>query len=126
MRGRTFVLVAGCFVVVTGLLILVVPKSVQTGDPMLGQVGGDRTGSYSCGSSLEYAFGNRPWTEHNPETYTGTEFTTISQVCPPLLRSNLAAGSVWVLAGAAILVARWLVVRRRDHQRAVAPQSPGP
>jgi hypothetical protein len=124
VKARTFVLVVGCFVLVTGLLILLVPKTVQTGNPVLGQTGGERTGNYSCGSAIQYAFGNRPWTESNPETYTGTEFTTIAQTCPPLLRSNLTVGLMWLAAGTVILVARWLVVRRRDRRRALAHPQP--
>lgn len=119
-------LVAGCFVLATGLLILVVPKSVQTGNPVLDQMGGDTTGSYSCGSAIQYAMGNRPWEEVNPETYSGTAFTTVSQVCPPLLQSNFRAGLLWVVLGIDIIVARWLVLRRRERQRAVAHQPHGP
>jgi hypothetical protein len=122
VKGRTLVLVAGCFVVATGLLILLVPKSVQTGNPVLGQMGGGETGRFSCGSAVQYAVGHRPWVEADPETYAGgTAFTTVSQVCPPRLQSNLRAGLLWVVVGAAILVARWLVIRRKARPPAAAP-----
>jgi hypothetical protein len=118
MKPRTLVLVAGCFVVVTALLILLVPKSVQTGNPVQGQMDESETGRFSCGSSFQYALGNRPWEEVDPETYTGTQFTTVSQICPPRLRSNLGAGVVWLTAGVGILVARWVVLRRRQRRTA--------
>jgi hypothetical protein len=125
VKGRTLVLIAGCFVVATGLLILVIPKSVQTGNPVLGQMGGGETGRFSCGSAIQYAMGNRPWADADAETYAGgTAFTTVSQVCPPRLQSNLRAGLLWVVVGAGILVALWLVVRRRDRARAGAPLGP--
>jgi hypothetical protein len=115
------VLLAGCFVVVTGLLILLVPKSVQTGNPVQGQMDESQTGRFSCGSAFQYALGNRPWEGADPETYAGgTTFTTVSQVCPPRLGSNLGAGAMWLIAGVAILVGRWLVLRRREHQPARA------
>jgi hypothetical protein len=117
LKPRTLVLIAGCFVLATGLLIAIVPKSVQTGNPILGQVGGGTTGSFSCGSALQYAFGHSPWEDADPETYVGNQFTTVSQVCPPTLRSNLRSAIVWVLVGAAILVARWYVLRRNQRHR---------
>ena len=117
MKPRTLVLVAGCFALVTGLLILLVPKTVQTGNPVLGQMDGERAGSYSCGSALQYAFGHRPWADRDAETYTGTEFTTVSRVCPSRVGSNLIAGLLWVVAGLAIIGGRWYMLRRQDRQR---------
>jgi hypothetical protein len=118
VKPRTLVLLAGLFVVVTGLLILLVPKTVQTGNPVQGQMDGSETGSFSCGSALQYGFGNRPWEEADPGTYAGgTTFTTVSQVCPPRLRSNLNAGLLWLLAGVGILVGRWLYLRRHRPPR---------
>jgi hypothetical protein len=80
-----------------------------------------RTGRFSCGSAIQYALGNRPWADADPETFAGgTTFTSVSQVCPPRLRSNLTAGAMWLIAGLAILVGRWIVLRRREHQRVIA------
>jgi hypothetical protein len=116
------VLILAGFVLVTGLLILLVPKSVQTGNPVLGQVGRGETGSFSCGSAFMYAIGQRPWDESNPETYSGDRFTTVAAVCPPRLQSNLNASIVWLAAGVGILLARWYFVRRYERERAELQQ----
>jgi hypothetical protein len=116
----------GGFAIATGLLILLVPKTVQTGNPALSQVGSGDTGRFSCGSSLQYAIGHRPWEDANPGTYADNQFTTVSQVCPPRLRSNLNASLVWLTAGVAILLARWYVLRRNERHRAALRQHLGP
>ena len=115
-------LLVGCFVLATGLLILLVPKTVQTGNPVLGQMRRrTRPGATRAARPLTYAVGSRPWEENNPEAYSGTPFTTVSQVCPGLLQSNLRAGLLWAGLGVAIIVARWIVIRRTDRQAASAP-----
>lgn len=103
--------------------MLLVPKSVQTGSPILGQVSEDaETGSFSCGSALGYAFGSRPWEDDDPQTYQNNRFTTVSAVCPGRLESNLWAGVLWTAIGVAILVIRQIVVRR--NQRRTAARQP--
>ncbi len=118
-------LVIGGFAVATGLLILLVPKTVQTGNPALGQVGSGETGSYSCGSAFQYAIGHRPWEDANPETYANNRFTTVSQVCPSRLQSNLSASVVWLAVGVAILLAHWYVLRTNERHRAALRQQLG-
>ena len=120
------VLLLGVFVLVTGLLILFVPKSVQTGNPILGQVGEGETGSYSCGSAFMYAIGQEPWEDSNPGAYSDNQFTTVAEVCPPRLQSNLNA-SLAVAGGRGRDPARPLVLRapvRTGTGRAAAAPRP--
>ncbi|MGH9120250.1 MAG: hypothetical protein ACRD0A_21005 [Acidimicrobiales bacterium] len=111
-------LLVGGLVLATGLLILVVPKRVQTGNPALGQVGGGDTGSYSCGSAFMYAIGQEPSEDSNPDAYSENRFTTVAEVCPPRLRSNLNASIVWLATGIGILLVRWFFVRGHERERA--------
>jgi hypothetical protein len=118
VRPRTLILMLGGILLATGLLILVVPKTLQTGHPMEAQVGDVETGEFSCGSALQYAFGNRPWTDDNPDTYLNNVLVPVSDVCPDRLSSNLRSGLFWTLAGVAVFVVRGVVIRRSERDRA--------
>jgi hypothetical protein len=116
------VLLLGGILLATGLLILAVPKTLQTGHPVQGQIDPDADiGSFSCGSALQYMFGNRPWEEENPDTYRNNVFVPVSEVCTQQLQSNVRSGLFWILAGGAVLVAREIVIRRK---RPVSPRTP--
>jgi hypothetical protein len=122
VRPRTLILLLGALLLATGLLILVVPKTVQTGHPVGAQVDPDApTGEFSCGSALQYGFGNRPWEEDNPDTYRNNVFVPVSEVCTEQLQSNLRSGLFWTLAGVAVLVARQIAIRRT---RPISPRTP--
>jgi hypothetical protein len=117
----------GGILLATGLLILVVPKNVQTGHPVEAQVDPDRpTGEFSCGSALQYGFGNRPWEDDNPDTYRNNVFVPVSEVCSEQLQSNLRSGLLWVGAGAAIVVGTEIVTRRRRKSSVRQGSAPNP
>ncbi|MGH9243404.1 MAG: hypothetical protein ACRD29_03615 [Acidimicrobiales bacterium] len=117
MQIRNLVLVLCALALISGLVLLLVPRTVQTGSPFLGQVRDEATtGEFSCGVPIGYAFGTRPWEEDNPVTYQRGQFIPVSEECPGRLRSNLGLGIFWTVVGAAALVARYLVVRRFDRK----------
>jgi hypothetical protein len=119
VRPRTLALLLGLLVFGTGLVILLVPKTVQTGNPILEQMREeDLTDTYSCGSPMTHAFGSRPWEEDDPVTYQNLHFVPVSTVCPGWLESNLRAGLLWAGIGGVILVARQIVIRRVDRKEA--------
>jgi hypothetical protein len=122
VRPRTLILMLGALLLATGLLILIVPKQVQTGHPVGAQVDPDApTGEFSCGSALQYGFGNRPWEEDNPDTYRNNVFVPVSEVCTEQLQSNLRSGLFWVAAGGGVLLIRYIMIRR---SRRVSPRTP--
>jgi hypothetical protein len=126
VRPRTLALLLGLLVFGTGLVILLVPKTVQTGNPVLGQMREeeDLTDTYSCGSPFTYALGNRPWEDDDPVTYQNLHFVRVSTVCPGWLESNLRAGLLWAGIGGVILIARQVVIRRGDRREAARQPQP--
>ncbi len=115
VKLRTLVLLLASSLVAVGLVLFVTPVRVQAGNPVLDQVrASEAADTYSCGSPLSYALGQRPSEGDETRIYYQQRFVTPADACPQQVRSNLLAALLW--GGIGIVVSA-VAVKRLDKPR---------
>jgi uncharacterized membrane protein len=110
VRPRNLVLALGVILLVVGVVLLTVPRTVQATDFRDNDPRFDPT-TFSCGVPLAYAVGATGYDDSRRSAYVDGRFLELPEACDRRLRSNLTAGALWTVVGIALVVLAFVASR---------------